>query len=432
MSTIYSPSPVKVMIKDISDHTGISSSVVAGPPEIPRDITKMVESTLNAIGGNISYMPYHPEFIHNLVTHGLSIDKLNHTIAITGGITEFDRGLVTKGDSTEFEVEKKEIFGVNFDEQAKSSLASMTLDFNMINVITNTGFPRIQAVNGIKLHKATRSDSIGFTVKSTTFGARGEITKVQGRHAATRLLVQLSMIQIIGRYQKLPYWRLVPSAVRDEMVIEQMLEEYRAMSQMQKITKVQELLYLHGYSVFLNGQMDDHTQNSLLNFSKAHNYTTTALDENLYLLLYENVPVTNEARRLRQNLSKTSNTATETSPITFTLDQNKLSLVLNKTQFRIGETLQVGFTVSKPMYVRLVSIDSNGEVVSLFPNAYQNDNYCIPGKIYNIPSSPNAGYSIKITGPIGVDKLRAVASSEPIPADHLYFTAEGNFDETIV
>jgi len=23
-----------------------------------------------------------------------------------------------------------------------------------------------------------------------------------------------------------------------------------------------------------------------------------------------------------------------------------------------------------------------------------------------------------------------VASSEPIPADHLYFTAEGNFDET--
>ena len=88
---------------------------------------------------------------------------------------------------------------MNFDEQAKSSLASMTLDFNMINVITNTGFPRIQAVNGIKLHKATRSDSIGFTVKSTTFGARGEITKVQGRHAATRLLVQLSMIQIIGR-----------------------------------------------------------------------------------------------------------------------------------------------------------------------------------------------------------------------------------------
>lgn len=442
MTTIYDDAPVKIMIKDIFDYTGVSSSVIAGPPEIPRDVTRMVESTLNAIGGNVSYMPYHPEFISSMVIHGAPIDKLNHTIAITGGITEFDRGLVTKGDSTEFDVRIKKKFGLGFDDQIKSSLASMTLDFNMINVITNTGLPRIQAVNGIKIHKATRSDSIGFTVKSATFGARGEITKVQGRHAATRLLVQLSMLQIVGRYMKLPYWRLVPGAVRDEIVIDQVMEDYRAMSQMQRISRAQELLYLHGYDVRPNGQMNADTQNALQNFAKTQNYNATALDEHLYLLLYENIPITHAARQLRANLSKSVTPAAETPPIAFNPVQKKdlengvehddarLSLFLNKSQFNIGDTLEVGFTVNKPMYVRMVVINPKGEVTTIFPNVYQSDNYCFPGKIYSVPPSPYADFSIKIEGPVGIDKIRAVASSDPIPADHLYFTTNGDFDET--
>lgn len=441
MTTIYDDTPITIMIKDIFDYTGVSLTATSNPPEIPRDVTRMVESTLNAIGGNVSYMPYHPEFIHNLHNHGVPVVKLNHTIAITGGITEFDRGLVTKGDSTEFDVRVKKKFGLGFDDQIKSSLASMTLDFNMINVITNTGLPRIQAVNGIKIHKATRSDSIGFTVKSATFGARGEITKVQGRHAATRLLVQLSMLQIVGRYMKLPYWRLVPGAVRDEIVIDQVMEDYRAMSQMQRISRAQELLYLHGYNVRPNGQMNADTQNALQSFAKAQNYNATALDEHLYLLLYENVPITHATRQLRANLSESSTPVVETLPIVFNSEQKKdlengmahndahLSLFLNKSQFNIGDTLEVGFTVSKPMYVRMVVINPKGEVTTIFPNVYQSDNYCVPGKIYNVPPSPFADFSIKIEGPLGIDKIRAVASSDPIPADHLYFTADGHFDE---
>lgn len=443
MTTIYDSAPVKIMVKEIFDNTGTS---VATSAEIPRDVTEMVKSTLNAIGGNVIYIPYEPEFMIQTAGTGYTDygDKILPQIVLTGGITEFDRGLVTKGDELEVGAEMGKMLGLNFGDQSKASLSSVTLDFNMIDFKTFSGIPRIQAVNGIKLHKATRSDSIGFTVKSATFGARGEITKVQGRHAAVRLLVQLSMLQMIGRYEKLPYWRLIPGAVRDDVVIDQVLTDYYAMSQVQQIYKSQELLYLHGYRVTPNGQIDTATQEALKSFAEKQNYGFTVLDEKLYLALYENIPIAPATRQLRKNLSNPISVAAE-APVKVSVPESSaqpqvkdnvkpsnghLALSVNKSEFKIGESLEIFFTVSEPMYVRMVVINSKGEISTLFPNAYQSDNYCVPGKKYSIPPPQNADFSLDIGEPIGTDKLRAVASKNPIPADHLHITADGNFDES--
>lgn len=446
MTDIFSQSPVKIMVKEIQDNTGTS---IATSAEIPRDVTEMVKTTLNAIGGNVRYIPYEPEFMIQTAGTGYSDwgEKILPHVVLTGGITEFDRGLVTDGDSIEFDAELGKKFGLNFGDEVKASLSSVTLDFNMIDFKTFTGIPRIQAVNGIKLHKATRADSIGFTVKSATFGAKGEITKVQGRHAAVRLLVQLSMLQLIGRYEKLPYWRLIPGAIRDEIVIDQLLANYYAMSTTDQIYKIQELLYLHGYGVTPSGQINAETQNAVEQYVKVNNLAATELDQNLYLQLYENVPITPATRQLKKNLSNIATIAPKVA-ITTVIQKSpspkkvaepvkvvanpepstgQLSLAINKKEYKIGETMQIEFSVNEPMYVRIVVINSKGEISTIFPNAYQSDNYCKPGKTYRIPS---AEFSLDVVEPIGMDKLRAIASKNPIPADHLHFTNEGDFDES--
>jgi hypothetical protein len=441
MSTIYSDIPLKVMTKDILDNTGTS---VATSAEIPRDITEMVKSTLNGIGGNILYIPYEPEFMLNTANTGYSDygDKILPQVILSGGITEFDRGLVTKGDSFDIDVEIGKDYGLNFSDSDKSSLASVTLDFNLIDFKTFTGIPRIQAVNGIKLHKATKEDSIGFTIKSVTFGARGEIKKVQGRHAAVRLLVQLSMLQMIGRYQKLPYWRLIPGAVVDDVVIDQVLADYYAMTPSQQLTKVQELLYLQGYNVTPSGQNDSSTQNALQNFAKKKGLHSSQIDQNLYLELYNSIPINAATRQLRKNLRNPVMLTKAESPkinepiptqkqesIVNATTGGRLLLSTNKSEYRIGESLKINFSVTEPMYVRIVVINSQGKIDTLFPNVYQTDNYCLPGKNYSIPF-PGADFALNIGGPAGVDKLRAVASSTPIPADSLYFNPDGQFDES--
>lgn len=442
MTQIYSNEPLKIMSKDILDNTGTS---VATSAEVPRDMTEIVKSTLNSIGGNILYIPYEPEFMQQTAGTGYSDygEKILPQVILSGGITEFDRALVTKGDSLEADITVKEEYGINFADENKSSLASLTLDFNLIDFKTFAGIPRIQAVNGIKLTKAAKQDSLGLTVKSATFGAKGEIKKVQGRHAAVRLLVQISMIQIIGRYQKLPYWKLIPGALRDDVVVDQVLADYYSFSPKQQIAKMQELLYLHGFNVKPTGQMDSETQSAIQTFAQNQKLASTAQDQNLYLALYENVPINAATRQRRKNLNLMTEggevfavptitpqaVVPKTVPVTQAPSTNgRVTVSTDKPDYKIGDKLKISFSVNEPMYVRMVVINSKGNIDTLFPNAYQSDNYCKPGVKYSIPSA-GSDFTLDIGGPTGQDKIRAVASNKPIPADVMFFTPDGQFDD---
>jgi len=96
MTEIYNSEQVNVMPKNIIDDTGSNLATLA---EIPRDITEMLKSTLNAIGGKVVFIPYDPDFILASAQVGYSEfgEKLVPQVVVSGGITEFDRGLETRG-----------------------------------------------------------------------------------------------------------------------------------------------------------------------------------------------------------------------------------------------------------------------------------------------------------------------------------------------
>lgn len=107
-----------------------------------------------------------------------------------------------------------------------------------------------------------------------------------------------------------------------------------------------------------------------------------------------------------------------------TLTENVLTLWTNKNEYHLGDQLQVSFTVIEPMYVRIVVINPNGKVDNLFPNLYQQDNYCIPGTVYHVPRK-GSDLTLTISGPPGIDKIRAVAMPTPFPADFMHFSSAG-------
>jgi len=438
MSVIYGTPSLNIMSKTIGDNTGSSAATRA---EIPRDITEIVKSTLNAIGGNVTFIPYDPEFFAMSVNTGYSETAFENKkipdVVVSGGITEFDRGLVTKGDSSEIEATLGD-YGMSFEDQNKGSLAQVTLDFNLIDFKTLAGIPRIQAVNGIQLHKAVKEDSFAFTIKSVTFGAKGTIKKVQGRHAAVRLLVQLSMAQLIGRYQNIPYWRLLPGGQRDQVVIDRVLNGFYELSESEKIVTMQSYLYLYGYPVQLTGRLDPATKAALEEFSSKNGLSNAGVNEATYLALFEDIPVDHKTKHRRKIMPRASTAYAQAQEViqhnqqtvvsSELIDDGHLTLWTDKPEYNIGEKMIVSFSVDKPMYVRLVVINSSGEISTLFPNIYQSDNYCKPGVTYQVPPQA-AEFSLDISGPSGTDKIRAIASSRPVAAESLHFTQAGRFDE---
>ncbi len=428
MTEIYGTEQVNVMPKNIIDNTGSSLATLA---EIPNDITEMLKSTLNGIGGKVVFIPYDPDFILASAQVGYSEfgEKLIPQIVVSGGITEFDRGLETRGKETDLGLEgtiNKKQLGLDFSSQNKKSLASITLDFNLIDFRTFAGIPRIQAVNNIKVHKGLAEDSLGISIIGNAIGLKGTVKKVQGRHASVRLLVQLSMIQIMGKYLKVPYWRLLPGVEPDSLVLDAVTRDFNEMDGTQRMLKFQEYLVLSGYHLALSGVWDSSTKEALTAFSQNHPESTNRIDEKTYLALFNSVPLTNETLRKRKLIvSEIQLTHSGSSAIS---EDGQLRIWTDARTYSIGESATIHFEVSKPMYVRVAYVSSDGEAADIFPNNIQQDNFLRPGTTYQIPPVENP-FSLEITGPVGTDKVIVVTSSHPFSDDFEFLDEQGKLTQ---
>ncbi len=315
----------KVMIqgKDIVDFTGLAQ--YAGG-EIPQDITEMSKSALNGIGGNVVYIPYSPVFVNNQMVTGYSNfqGKYIPDIVLSGGITEFDRGLETRGSNTDFGVTTRpfnvnpswvpgDILSVDYNQDDRTSVARITLDFNLLDFKTLSGVARMQTVNSINVYKAVAEKELAFTIFGPSFGLKGSVQKVQGRHAAIRLLVQSSVLQIVGKYLYLPYWKLIPGMQPDQVVLDKIRQDYRNLSEGDKIGEIQTCLYLKGYDVPVNSRLDSRTQAALARFKPEYKKSQGVNDPELYVALWSSLSdnmehVTNRRDHLAKALG-TSNPA---------------------------------------------------------------------------------------------------------------------------
>lgn len=300
MTEIFDKDPLKIMSNPIGDNTG---AAVSTGSEIPSDITEMLKSTLNSIGGRVTYVPYDPVFVSNQQALGYSTfeNKVIPDVVISGGITEFDRGLETREKGSDFGLEitaknppgwlPSPTAGIEYSDTEKQGLARITLDFNLLDFQTLSGIPRINAVNSMEVRKGLAEQELGIALFGPVFGRKGVVKKVQGRHHAIRLLVELSMIQIIGKYMKLPYWRLLgEEAEPDQLVLKAIQKAYYNLSEEGRVRVAQQWLFVWGYPTDINGKLDDKTVAALKKVNPKFSSSGSGIDYATFSELYINMP----------------------------------------------------------------------------------------------------------------------------------------------
>ena len=462
MYKIYGKKELRIMPTSVLDNTGASPATKA---EIPNDVTHMMKSNLNSLGGGIILIPYDPILMSRLGSQGYSKwkGKLLPYLIIDGGITEFDRSLISDGDKEDIDLEVGE-WGIDWGQASKSALSRIAVDFNLIDFKTFSGVPYMSVSNLIEVDKSLGEKNVGATLYGFNFGLKGTIKKIQGRHDAVRVLLQYSTIQLIGKYANLPYWRLLPNTNEDEIVNELLEDKFNKLSSTQQISKIQEFLYMNGKSVDITGKFDSPTQKALTEFQSKNNLKASSIiNSETFMPIYYSVPITKESkyRRIeldsllekkpyllasldnsitrdisRSILSDSSRSISfddKPDPLEITPQKNilaplgKINLSTNKTHYKIGEKLHISFSVDTPMFVTIVTINTNGKKAILFPNPYQPDGYVKPFENNQIPPQNTKG-SITIGGPTGTDKIYAFASHQQISPSRLRIK-NGEIDE---
>ena len=125
-----------------------------------------------------------------------------------------------------------------------------------------------------------------------TIGLRGSVKKIQGRHDAVRLLVQFSVIQLVGRFLDLPYWQLVDGLDPDPVVMEALRTGYQQKDNAGQILVLKRLLWLHGHPVAVNEQLDAETRAVLTEVDATFDRQTASVPVETFLKLYLSVPLT--------------------------------------------------------------------------------------------------------------------------------------------
>lgn len=283
-----------VQTRNISDATGLSHPLVGS--ELPHDITEMMRSAINRIGDRVVYVPFQPEYVLAHAQQGANLSLTLPDVLITGAITQFDRALASAGRANDADV----TFGSGrgetdaaFERKATSTLSDLTLDLNLVDFTKQVMLPKMQAANTIRVLNETFEQSFDFAIYGSGFGVYGSTKYLQGRHGALRLLVELSVLELLGRYTATPYWRCVPNGKADVVVLKTLEKRYLAQDQATKVKWLKDTLNDYGFGLKENSALDDKTKRALdeiiakFGFPRSQDY----LDAQLFVNLYVNIPL---------------------------------------------------------------------------------------------------------------------------------------------
>lgn len=213
--------PLRVAVTELKDATAISTEVYANS-EIPVNFTDFGITALSKIGHPVQviHIPRDSE-----LTKAHRFKAVNNTsffgsyqprhyqgsaIQLVGALTEYDR-LETRtkqriDGSSDFSIDGKS--GL-FDTAAQKerNQARMTMDLHVVRGALGDVISRANSSNTLHLYQQGNDFQLGFGLQGNTIGYSHSASKVDARHLAMRLLVERNIIESLGKYAYVPYWK---------------------------------------------------------------------------------------------------------------------------------------------------------------------------------------------------------------------------------
>ncbi len=340
---------------------------------------------------------------------------------ISGGITQVDDGIADKTTSIGAEVSSGDV----------SVGGSYSKDFNvgLVTIDMSIGkLPERYMIPGLSV-----SNTIALTNKGTAIGAEATISKFgisydvsdrrkNGVQQTVRALIELGLIETIGRKEGLPYWQCLDLDSTRPAIVQQMQTSYGAMALPVRTKFVQRKLKQAGYyQGEANGKNDAATRQAIQRYkSKNNQVPTSEVDFNLYIALSSqkfavaatqahmnptaaaaatfkrlSAPDRGEGLEEKRAALPAAGALPSKAGASTASKQRKIDLSVRATHavYRKGDKIALKVKLSDTGYLHCYYKDSLGNISRVFPNRFVRDSRIAGGKEVQIPSK-GMGFSI--------------------------------------
>jgi hypothetical protein len=254
MIAVFNGKPVSIFIKPIADRT-------ASGGKLPRDISTVVKKSFNSIGSNVKTM----------FTINMKNPPKNKFYIIEGAITEFDLVKVAGSgrDAAGQGTYNNQKGSVDFGMDQEDKLTKLAITFNPQDPRTGNYVPNASTSNRIEINQKSAGNEVAISILGSGIGLNNSLTKAQGIHSSINILVELSVVELLGKLTNYPYWLLTRGKVNQDIVAH-LSRRFLRDRLNQKIQKISYLLSLRNTDIQTTTMMNSTLKQAIINYKVAN------------------------------------------------------------------------------------------------------------------------------------------------------------------
>lgn len=213
--------------------------------------------------------------------------RLRPDYYIRGSITQMDDNAVRTNKGAGFSLPFLDL-GVSKDD----SFDVISMDMSVGEVASRRILPNTSTSNTMVIKKSGRSGEAGGKVMKLGLSFNVDISRSEGVGATTRALIELGLIETLGKFTQVPYWKCLDTDLTNPAIRSQALEDFEAMKEKDRILFVQRKLggTMNRYRGPMNGVMNDALKSAIIEYQAAvHLVADGTLNFDLYASLIDDI-----------------------------------------------------------------------------------------------------------------------------------------------
>lgn len=302
-----------------------------------------------------------------------------------------------------------------FNKNRRSTVIGM--EMHLGDFRSRTIIPGLDSANEIVI--GSGGQGLDLSGRIGNYGVQFNVGRdyTQGSGPAIRTLVELAMVELLGKWARVPYWQCLTLEQTHPEFIRQMREWFEEAGPANRSHLIRRSLLRRGY---LSSETPDERtlRQALMQFQADERLVVTGIvDFPTYeRALRDFVGLTTDGHLQRigwANTSGSSSTSAQASqpgaPVQ--IDMQIENIMQGREHFTSGEQIFLSATVSRTSYLYCYMENGHNEVIRLLPNATNNSGWVPASQAIRIPDwmSPTPGFVIDAGAP-GQERVGCFAS----------------------
>ncbi|MCX7170257.1 MAG: DUF4384 domain-containing protein [Proteobacteria bacterium] len=325
---------------------------------------------------------------------------------VRGSITQMDDNAVRKNKGAGISLPFLD-FGYSKDE----SFDLISMDMSVGEAATRKILAATSTSNTMVITKGGKSGEGGGKLGKLGLSFNVDLSRSEGLGASTRTLLELGLIETLGKFTQVPYWRCLDTDLTNPLIRDQARENYETLKDKELVTFIQRKLggSMNRYKGPIDGVMNDQLKTAIAEYqSQTGLIANSKIDFDLYASLLDDtqnmlaaMPTTPPVSAYVPGASAAVSSpppvaavapapapAASTAQFRVNLESDRGA----KPSYKIGELLNLNLSLNGHGTAYCYYEDATKNTARIFPNQFHADASLKAGGNMQLPSG---GFKIK-------------------------------------